>query len=387
MAVVRSLFGRFSRDASSDLKVADNIVCLSDHDRVVDNPVEDFVLHGPHDTSDLPEKFTLGIEPVDAPRQTLGELMTASREKSGLTREQVAEQTHIPAYYVRMIESDSYDAIPDQLYLLPFFRRYAIFLGLDEQKVVSRFIRDFEKSENEIVETKAPRSKASNRKPPNLKLWRQVATAVVIVGLLLTFLARGIAMMRATLNHPADSSSPVVVSSNALPPSTVLPQDSPRLVNKAPQPVDDTPNVSTDTQRPLNDAPHPLNDPPHVLNDAPPPVAALQPAETAPDATPSPAITTASDAPQTKHHRRHMHDATPPVDAAPHPATDTSSLANDAPHPDDAWHQVDDATRLSTAAPQPVAAAASATPHTKHHRRHAHTRRLTHNAKHSKPTT
>jgi len=186
-------------------------------------------------------------------------------------------QTRIPAYYVRMIESDSYDAIPDQLYLLPFFRRYAIFLGLDEQKVVARFIRDFEKSENEIVETKAPRSKGSNRKPPNLKLWRQVATAVVIVGLLLTFLARGIAMIRSTLNHPADSSSPVVVSSNALPPSTVLPQDSPRLVNKAPQPVDDTPNVSTDTQRPLNDAPHPLNDPPHVLNDAPPPVAPCNP--------------------------------------------------------------------------------------------------------------
>src|SRR6266404_1347922 len=153
MAVVRSLFGRFSRDASSDLKVADNIVCLSDYDRVVDNPVEAFVLR---DQSDVPEKFTLGIEKEDAPLQTLGELMTASREKSGLTREQVAEQTHIPAYYVRMIESDSYDAIPDQLYLLPFFRRYAIFLGLDAQKVVARFLVDFEKSENEIVDAPAP---------------------------------------------------------------------------------------------------------------------------------------------------------------------------------------------------------------------------------------
>src|ERR1700722_6613014 len=142
MAVVRSLFGRLSRDATSDLKVADNIVCLSDYDRVPDDlpeaisvvpeaisdlpepigdlpeaisvpprataiPAKDFVRRN---TSNLPEKFTLGIKDLDAPMQTLGELMTATREKSGLTREQVAAETHIPAYYVRMIESDSYDA-------------------------------------------------------------------------------------------------------------------------------------------------------------------------------------------------------------------------------------------------------------------------------------
>ncbi|MGC2302543.1 MAG: helix-turn-helix transcriptional regulator, partial [Candidatus Binatus sp.] len=82
--------------------------------------------------------------------QTLGQLMTETRKHLGLSRDQISEQTHIPAYYVRMIESDSYDAIPDQLYLLPFFRRYADFLGLDAQKVVSRFICDFEKAENEV---------------------------------------------------------------------------------------------------------------------------------------------------------------------------------------------------------------------------------------------
>src|SRR5882762_9662028 len=76
MAVVRSLLDRFSRDGSSDLKVGDNIVCLSDYDRVIDDPAEDFVNNGP---SDLPKEFTLGIEPEDSPHQTLGELMTRTR--------------------------------------------------------------------------------------------------------------------------------------------------------------------------------------------------------------------------------------------------------------------------------------------------------------------
>ena len=250
MAVVRSLFGRFSRDASSDLKVADNIVCLSDHDRVVDNPVEDFVLR---DQSDVPEKFTLGIEKEDAPLQTLGELMTASREKSGLTREQVAEQTHIPAYYVRMIESDSYDAIPDQLYLLPFFRRYAIFLGLDAQKVVSRFIVDFEKAENEIVDIKAlkvpkapkaskalkvpkaakipkapktPADKDANAK--TILLWRQVASAVLVVGVVLIFVARGFGLVGGTAQRtlqPPSGNPSSAATTDTLPPSIVLSSD------------------------------------------------------------------------------------------------------------------------------------------------------------------
>src|SRR5260370_15282089 len=179
MAVVRSLFGGVSGDASSDIKTPGNLVCLGDADRVADEPSEAIsdALDGlNNDQSVVEEKFSFGVEFGDAADQTLGQLMTASREHRGLSREQVAEQTRIPAYYVRMIESDSYAAIPDQLYLLPFFRRYAIFLGLDEQKVVSRFIRDFEKAEHAIVDAKAARSKG-----PNLKLWRQPPSAEVHV--------------------------------------------------------------------------------------------------------------------------------------------------------------------------------------------------------------
>jgi len=306
MAVVRSLFDRFSRDATSDLKVADNIVCLSDHDRVVDNSVEDFVLHDPHDTIDRPEKFTLGIEPVDAPLQTLGELMTASREKSGLTREQVAEQTHIPAYYVRMIESDSYDAIPDQLYLLPFFRRYAIFLGLDAQKVVSRFIVDFEKSESEIVDIKAlkvPKAPKAAKTPKVLKapktpkvpkaaktpadkdanaktilLWRQVASAVLVGGVVLIFVARGFGLVggtaQRTLQPPAGNPSSAATSATTLPPSIILSSD------EVPPAVAEQPaaNPSTDIAAPEISS-----------------------------ASPSPAIEEPPPPTPAKHHRRKVH--------------------------------------------------------------------------------
>ncbi|WP_425157480.1 helix-turn-helix domain-containing protein, partial [Candidatus Binatus sp.] len=171
MSVVRQPFPGIFRANTNDQTAQTNLVRLSDADRVQDDRDEIAFRHGPRDTSsmfvfetnlqaarsvpsadDAVERVSPsedGWSGLDVD-QTLGQLMTETRKHLGLSRDQISEQTHIPAYYVRMIESDSYDAIPDQLYLLPFFRRYADFLGLDAQKVVSRFICDFEKAENEV---------------------------------------------------------------------------------------------------------------------------------------------------------------------------------------------------------------------------------------------
>src|SRR5260370_29012888 len=144
--------------------------------------------------------------------QTLGQLMTQTRTHRGLSRDQVADQTHIPAYYVRMIESDSYDAIPDQLYLLPFFRRYADFLGLDAEKVVSRFICDFEKAENEVVQTTSSTTYAKA-----LLKWRQIAAAMVVGAILLPCIAWGVGAMRVAYRSRPGSSSDIALSPDTRP--------------------------------------------------------------------------------------------------------------------------------------------------------------------------
>ncbi|HEY6420365.1 MAG TPA: helix-turn-helix domain-containing protein [Candidatus Binataceae bacterium] len=234
MTVVRSLSGSFSRDESNDLVTQNNFVRLSDSDRVRDELQEVAVRPGPRDTATLAigtetraalvkvQRSGTTVERI-SPRddawaglevgQTLGQLMTKAREHQGFSREQVAGRTNIPAYYVRMIESDSYDAIPDQLYLLPFFQRYAIFLGLDAQQVVSRFIRDFEKAENGAVETPAPSTTAAKK----LLRLRQISVAAVIAGILIPCIAWGIGTVRTALRHRADNSPAVAISPHTLP--------------------------------------------------------------------------------------------------------------------------------------------------------------------------
>jgi len=89
--------------------------------------------------------------PGVAEEPTLGHVFSETRERKGLTREQIASETHLPMYYVKMIETDSYDQIADRLYLVPFIRRYAAFLDLDAEEIASRFVSDVQHAEANVV--------------------------------------------------------------------------------------------------------------------------------------------------------------------------------------------------------------------------------------------
>jgi len=254
MSVVRQPFSGISRTDSNDRTAPTNLVRLSEADRVSDGPEESAFQRGARDTSSMfvfetNLRGSLGSAPgtsevvervspseeawsgldVD---QTLGQLMTETRQHRGISREQVSDQTHIPAYYVRMIESDSYDAIPDQLYLLPFFRRYADFLGLDAQKVVSRFICDFEKAENEVVA--APTASAYSKA---LLKWRQIAAATVVGGIILPCIAWGVGAMRRAALSPHTRLSTAIASTDTRSIATQNPARTPDAVAVAPAAV------------------------------------------------------------------------------------------------------------------------------------------------------
>ncbi len=242
MSVVKQPFSGVSRIDSNDQIAQNNLISLSDADRVRDEPDDAGFRPGPRDTSSTfvfetnlrgasgnvraPEEPIAHTPPSEdawtglEANQTLGQLMSQTRKHRGLSREQVAEQTHIPAYYVRMIESDSYDAIPDQLYLLPFFRRYADFLGLDAKKVVARFICDFEKSENEVLAPPGPSAYAKA-----VQRWREIAAATVIGAILLPCIAWGIGTMRAAYRRAAENSPAMLSSADARPAATVTSVD------------------------------------------------------------------------------------------------------------------------------------------------------------------
>jgi len=87
-------------------------------------------------------------EASEAPKASLGKSLITARERRGLSREMVVEQTHIPAHYVQMLEDNDYRRIADQLYLLPFLRKYAEFLDIDPDESAMRLLREVQRIDN-----------------------------------------------------------------------------------------------------------------------------------------------------------------------------------------------------------------------------------------------
>lgn len=132
-------------------------------------------------------------EAVSAPAQpkpnneneaaTLGGYLASVREKRGSIDEAVAE-TRIPKHYLRMIESNDYSAIADQLYVLPFLRRYALFLELDPDDIAMRFVREVQRADNAPL-TRPIEPIAMDRRPP--RAWSR--PALLAIGLFVVMVA------------------------------------------------------------------------------------------------------------------------------------------------------------------------------------------------------
>jgi cytoskeleton protein RodZ len=156
---------------------------------------------------------------VDA-EPSLGHLITETRERKGMTREQVATEAHLPPHYVKMIESDSYDMISDRLYLVPFLRRYATFLGLDAEEIASRFVSTVQHAEANVVRISQEITMV-DRKP---RSGRGIVFAILVgaVVLMLADLA-----WRRYQDHesslPAPVASPAAMDSSAQAPNETLP--------------------------------------------------------------------------------------------------------------------------------------------------------------------
>ena len=111
---------------------------------------------------------------------SLGRTLTAAREQRGLSRADIVAETHIPAHYIEMIESSDYSLISDQLYLLPFLRRYAAFLNLDGEEVAMRFVREVQRAE--LAAVAAPRlSEPITLRDHKRAPWGRVAMVVIVL--------------------------------------------------------------------------------------------------------------------------------------------------------------------------------------------------------------
>jgi cytoskeleton protein RodZ len=190
---------------------------------------------------------------------SLGHVITEARERKGLTREQVATEAHLPPHYVKMIETDSYDMISDRLYLVPFLRRYATFLGLDAEEVASRFVSNVQHAEANVVRISQELTMVAKKPGSSRRIVFAVLVGAVIL-LLVDFAWRRFEDREAS--PPAPVESPAAMASSAQAPNETLPPASVVTNPEAAQLPASAPALSS--------VPRPATVPPAANRSAPP---------------------------------------------------------------------------------------------------------------------
>lgn len=157
-----------------------------------------------------------------AGEEPLGVYLTAIREKRGVSRQDVSREAHVPQHYVTMIETDDYALISDQLYMLPFLRRYAKFVGLDAEEVASRFVRDVQRADVSASRMSEPIPMADGKRSS----LRPVAIAIVFGALIVSVVFVGWHVLASRFMHlgaghePSGAESPAAAASSV----SALPQ-------------------------------------------------------------------------------------------------------------------------------------------------------------------
>ncbi|MGI6452028.1 MAG: helix-turn-helix domain-containing protein [Syntrophomonadaceae bacterium] len=112
---------------------------------------------------------------------TLGELLKHEREKQGFSLEAVEEETKIRKFYLQAIERGDWASLPPKVYATGFVKRYARFLGLDEEELGKQFKEQFYPEQAQEKAIIIPEKMRSTEEPGIMKNIAAAAVFLIIV--------------------------------------------------------------------------------------------------------------------------------------------------------------------------------------------------------------
>jgi cytoskeletal protein RodZ len=79
---------------------------------------------------------------------SVGDIFIRERTKKNLTVQDVEKGTRIRKRYIEAIEQTKWDQFESKVYITGLIKSYARFLGVNEEKMIAYFRRDYEKQED-----------------------------------------------------------------------------------------------------------------------------------------------------------------------------------------------------------------------------------------------
>jgi cytoskeleton protein RodZ len=159
-----------------------------------------------------------GAEKAEA-MGSFGESLRRERDVRGVSLREVAEGTKISVRFLQALEEDRLDVLPGGLFPRAFVRQYALFLGLDPEKVVTDFVAAHG-AQPAVPERKLV---VIPERGPRLSIGRVFLAAVAVLAVVLTF-RHGRESERARLQTPPTTipAAPAVLPTDRVYPSPEL---------------------------------------------------------------------------------------------------------------------------------------------------------------------
>ncbi len=148
---------------------------------------------------------------ADTRDQKLGEFLVAARQRRDLSAAEAGAQARVPQHYVKMLEAGDYSLISDQLYLLPFLRKYAGFLGLDADEIAIRFVREVQGAESHPIRIPEP----PDVETPQRSGW--LTSVVLVLFVLIALYLAGIGRHHPAQPGTGDKAAPTTPNSEPPP--------------------------------------------------------------------------------------------------------------------------------------------------------------------------
>ncbi len=113
-------------------------------------------------------------------KYTVGDLLYRARKEKKLTVEQVEKLTRIRSKYLEAVEQNKWTIFPSKVYISGIIRSYASFLGMDPNKAIAYFRRDYEKHDDVKFRKRLP---SLNFLPETKKI---VIGAIILIAVFFT---------------------------------------------------------------------------------------------------------------------------------------------------------------------------------------------------------
>lgn len=175
---------------------------------------------------------------------SIGQELRRERELRGITLKEIADSTKINIRFLRALEEDRIDMLPEKFFTRGIIRSYAKYLGLDEQGALNTYLEDVrsqQKPEGPSQEKKPKESGRQEKAPKEKKTsWLSVVMVLIIIGLIIIMYF----VLRQDGNAPED---PVVES--LLQDTQVEPSRTPLMAQKKPMIEQEGLNLEIEVQQ------------------------------------------------------------------------------------------------------------------------------------------